>query len=108
MTQQVLRIWRGSTAPEKADDYEDYLLRTGMPGYRGTPGNRAAYFTRRSLGSTVEFCMVTVWDDLDAVRAFAGDDPERAVFYPEDDAYLVDRELVVSHYDVFATGDDVR
>jgi hypothetical protein len=39
---------------------------------------------------------------MDAVRAFAGDDPERAVFYPEDDRFLVDRELTVSHYTIYA------
>jgi hypothetical protein len=39
---------------------------------------------------------------MDAVRAFAGEDPERAVFYPEDERYLVERDLTVTHYDVVA------
>ena len=36
---------------------------------------------------------------MDAVRGFAGDDVEKAVFYPEDERFLVDRELTVSHYE---------
>jgi len=43
---------------------------------------------------------VTMWESMDAVRAFAGDDPERAVYYPEDDEYLLEREPTVSHYEV--------
>jgi heme-degrading monooxygenase HmoA len=100
----ILRIWRGKTRSERADDYEDYLGRTGLPGYLETPGNTSAYFTRRDLGDAVEFCLVTTWADMDAVKAFAGERPDQAVFYPEDDDYLIDRELVVSHYEIFATG----
>jgi hypothetical protein len=37
---------------------------------------------------------------MDAVKAFAGDDPERAVFYPEDDRFLIERDLTVAHYEV--------
>lgn len=46
--------------------------------------------------------MFSLWDSMDAVRRFAGDDPEIAVFYPEDDRYLVDRDLTVRHYEVDA------
>ena len=100
----ILRIWRGTTLRERADDYADYLTRTGLPGYLRTPGNTSVACTRRDLGDTVEFCMVTTWTDIEAVKAFAGADPDVAVFYPEDDDYLVDRELTVSHYEIFATG----
>jgi hypothetical protein len=37
---------------------------------------------------------------VDAIKAFAGDDHERAVFYPEDDRFLVERDLRVRHYEV--------
>jgi heme-degrading monooxygenase HmoA len=76
----ILRIWRGKTLSERADDYADYIASTGLPGYLNTPGNTSAVFTRRDLGDKVEFCMVTTWTDMDAVRAFAGPDPEVAVF----------------------------
>jgi heme-degrading monooxygenase HmoA len=55
----------------------------------------------RDLGDgTTEVITVSWWDDLDSIRGFAGDDIEVAVFYPEDDNYLVDRETRVNHFEV--------
>jgi heme-degrading monooxygenase HmoA len=98
----IVRTWRGWTRPEDAAAYETYLMRTGFPHYTSTPGNRGAYFTRRESGDRTEFFLITFWESWEAVRQFAGDDPGAAVFYPEDDAFLVDRELTVDHYEVFA------
>ena len=47
---------------------------------------------------------ISHWESLGAVRAFAGDDVEKAVFFPEDERFLVDREVTVSHYEI--TGKD--
>jgi hypothetical protein len=99
--QHVLRIWRGVTSTDRADDYEDYLNRTGLVGYTETPGNMCAYFSRRDIDNGVEFCLVTVWESLEAIKGFAGPNPEIAVYYPEDDEFLVEREPKVSHYQVF-------
>jgi hypothetical protein len=44
--------------------------------------------------------MFSLWDSLEAVKAFAGEDYETAVFYPEDDCYLVERDEVSSHFEV--------
>jgi heme-degrading monooxygenase HmoA len=73
---------------------------TGIAGYVATPGNRGAWMLRRDIGELTEFVMFTLWDSLDAVKAFAGDDYETAVFYPEDDRYLVEREETSTHYEV--------
>jgi catechol 2,3-dioxygenase-like lactoylglutathione lyase family enzyme/heme-degrading monooxygenase HmoA len=97
----IARIWRGWTRTQDADDYVAYLRATGIPAYRATPGNRAAYILRRSDGDRTEFVTLTFWISLDAVKAFAGEDVEQAVFYPEDDRFLVDRETTVTHFDVF-------
>jgi heme-degrading monooxygenase HmoA len=99
----LIRIWRGWTRPEDTAAYEKYLLRTGFAEYTATKGNQGAYFTRRESGDRTEFLLITLWDGWDAVREFAGDDPERAVFYPEDDRFLIDRELTVTHHEVFAS-----
>jgi heme-degrading monooxygenase HmoA len=71
---------------------------TGLAAYRSTPGNRGAWMLRRDVDDRTEFVMFTLWDSLDAVKAFAGEDYEKAVFYPEDDRYLIERDLVSSHY----------
>lgn len=48
--------------------------------------------------------LVTLWDSWEAIRAFAGTDVERAVFYPEDERYLIRRDLTVMHYEVLGEG----
>jgi hypothetical protein len=40
------------------------------------------------------------WDNRESLVAFAGDDIDHAVFYPEDDQYLIDRETTVKHFTV--------
>jgi heme-degrading monooxygenase HmoA len=96
----IARIWRGWTRTEDADEYVAYLQTTGIPAYRATPGNRAAYILRRTGGDRTEFVTLTFWTSLEAVKAFAGEDVEQAVFYPEDDRFLVDRETTVTHFEV--------
>jgi heme-degrading monooxygenase HmoA len=96
----VARIWRGAVRSADADEYADYIRRTGIAAYLATPGNRGAWMLRRDLGDKTEFVTFSLWDSLDAVKAFAGDDYERAVFYPEDDRYLIERDATSSHYEV--------
>jgi heme-degrading monooxygenase HmoA len=96
----VARIWRGAARAADADAYAEYMRRTGIAGYRSTPGNRGAWMLRRNVGDKTEFVMLTLWDSVDAVKAFAGEDYERAVFYPEDDRYLIERDLTSAHYEV--------
>ena len=96
----IARVWRGWTAKEDGDAYVEYLKATGMKESRETPGNRGVYVLRRSQGEREEFVTVTLWESLEAVASFAGDEVERAVFFPEDDRYLVERELSVAHYEI--------
>ncbi|HEX6330071.1 MAG TPA: antibiotic biosynthesis monooxygenase [Actinomycetota bacterium] len=97
----IARTWRGWTRNEDADAYVDYLLASGIGESRATEGSRGAYILRRADGDRTEFFTVTLWESLDAVKNFAGDDIDRAVFFPEDDRFLVDREAVAVHYEVF-------
>jgi len=96
----IARTWRGWTAAADADGYVEYLHQTGVKGYRETTGNRGVFLLRRISGDRAEFLFVTLWESMEAVRAFAGDDESVAVFYPEDDAFLVDRERHADHFDV--------
>jgi heme-degrading monooxygenase HmoA len=97
----VVRTWRGRTRAEDADRYAEYVAETGLKEYRATPGNRGAWIVRRTEGDRCEFVTVSVWDSLDDIRGFAGDDVGRAVFYPEDDEFLVERELTVDHWELW-------
>jgi heme-degrading monooxygenase HmoA len=96
----IARIWRGITLKEKADDYLAYLHETGLKDYAKTPGNRGVTVLRREQGEHCEIMLVSMWDSMDAVRAFAGENPERSVYYPEDDQYLLQMEPLVRHYEI--------
>jgi len=96
----IARTWRGATRAEDAEAYLDYLHRTGFRGYRETPGNLGAFGLRRVADGRAEFVIVSFWDSEDAIRRFAGDDIERAVFFPEDERFLIERDEHVEHFEV--------
>jgi heme-degrading monooxygenase HmoA len=96
----IARIWRGTTLAADAAAYNDYLRGTGLKAYRSTPGNRGAWILWREVGDRAEFLAVSFWVSHEAIRAFAGDDIEQAVFYPEDDRFLVERGPTAEHYQV--------
>ena len=96
----IVRIWRGWTRPEDTEAYADYILATGIAEYTATPGNEGAYLISRRDGDRTEFLTVSFWGTEEAIVAFAGDEIDRAVFYPEDDRYLIDRETTVRHFTV--------
>ncbi len=96
----VARIWRGATRASDADAYVEVLRATGVKDLRATEGNRGVWVFRRIHGDRADFLVLSLWESLDAVRRFAGDDAEKAVFYPEDEAYLVEHETAATHYEV--------
>lgn len=96
----IARLWRGCTTVADADRYTEYLRTTGLAEYARTTGHRETITLRRVRDGRAEFLLVSLWESMDAVRAFAGADPERAVFYPEDDRYLVERDERVMHFEV--------
>jgi heme-degrading monooxygenase HmoA len=98
----IARIWKGAVGAEDANAYASYMERTGIPGYAQTPGNLGVYMLRRPIGERCEFVMLTFWESLEAVKGFAGDDYETAVFYPEDDRFLVERDERASHFEIAA------
>ncbi len=95
---------RGALRPEDAEAYADYIDATGMKEYASTPGNRGAWMLQRPVGDLMEFVTFSLWDSLDAIKAFAGEDYETAVFYPEDDRFLVERDLKCTHWEVVRGG----
>ena len=101
----IVRTWRGATRAEDADAYLDYLRRTGLAEYSGTSGNRRVLGLRRIVQDRAEFLLLSFWDSEESVRRFAGDDVERAVFYPEDDRFLVERDEHVNHYELVFESD---
>jgi heme-degrading monooxygenase HmoA len=96
----IARTWRGVVRAQDADAYAAYVQRTGIEGYERTPGNRGAWLLRRTEGERTEILTLSFWESREAIEGFAGPDIEQAVFYPDDDQFLIDRDLTVSHYEV--------
>jgi heme-degrading monooxygenase HmoA len=96
----LARTWRGATKAEEADRYLDYLHQTGLAEYRKIEGNRGVLALRRVANGQAEFLLVSLWDSESAIRQFAGADIDRAVFYPEDEQFLIERDDHVTHYEV--------
>jgi heme-degrading monooxygenase HmoA len=97
---QIARLWRGSTKADDADRYLEYLRATGLAEYARTAGHVDTLTLRRVHDGRAEFLLVSVWHSMEAVREFAGADLERAVFYPEDERYLVERDERVTHFEI--------
>jgi hypothetical protein len=95
----IARRWRGRTRPADLDPYLDYLERSGVPALRATSGNRGVLVFRHldESGDGATFEVVSLWRNLDDIRAFAGDDITVARLFPEDDRYLIERELTCRH-----------
>src|SRR5690242_2255482 len=98
----IARIWRGITLAERADAYIAHLDETLLKDVAATPGNRGVTVLRRLQGEHSGIVLISLWDSMDAVRAFAGENPERSVYYPEDENYLLEMEPLVRHYEVAA------
>ena len=71
------------------------------PDYGSVAGLNNLFFTRRNEGDVAHFLLVTVWDSINSVRNFAGENPDIAKYYPEDDGYLLEKEKYSQNYEVF-------
>jgi heme-degrading monooxygenase HmoA len=96
----IARTWRGATKADDAERYLDYLHQTGLAEYRKIDGNRGVLALRRVTQGQAEFLLISLWDSESAIRQFAGANIERAVFYPEDEQFLIERDDHVTHYEV--------
>jgi hypothetical protein len=95
----IARIWRGETRAADADAYLGVLRATGLPDYLATPGNCGVSVLTRQRGDKTEFTLLTLWESAEAICGFAGEQMERARYYPEDDRYLLYKTPTVEHWD---------
>jgi heme-degrading monooxygenase HmoA len=93
-------LWHGRTPKGKADSYLDYVRKTGVRAQTAVPGNRGDFVLRRIEGDVAHFIVLSLWDSRDAIRRFAGENPDVAVYYPEDGEYLLEMPPDIEHYEV--------
>lgn len=98
----IMRIWRGEVPTQRAAEYLARMTPTAMSDYRRVHGNRGAWVLSRSNGAVTEVATLSLWESLESIRAFAGDEPERARYYDFDPAYLTSLPETVEHWEVHA------
>lgn len=98
--QVIARLWHGRVPAAKARAYREFLNARAIPDYRSVRGNLGVHILERVEGDVAHFVTLTFWESMEAIRAFAGDDIERAKYYPEDRDFLLEFEPTVVHYTV--------
>lgn len=82
------------------------MKRKAIPDYQGTKGFVKLTFLRRLEGDIAHFTLITYWESLEVIKNFAGQEYEKAKYYPEDEKYLLEFEDKVVHHEVFADSDE--
>ena len=96
----IVRMWHGKVPTSKAKAYREFVNARAIRDYQSVDGNLSVHILERVEGDITHFITLTFWRDLDSIRAFAGDDVEKAKYYPEDEEYLLEFEPEVVHYEV--------
>lgn len=96
----IIREWRGRTHRSRAGEYPAHFRNIVVPELRNVPGFVAATLSKREEGERIEFVVLTRWQSLEAIRAFAGADLEHAVVEPGAVAALTDYDRTVRHYEI--------
>jgi hypothetical protein len=94
------RRWHGRVPSAKAEAYLELSRDVGLADYRSTPGNIAAWCLHRRDGDVVHVEMFTLWEDIEAIRCFAGDHLTKAKYYDFDPDFLLELEPEVVHFEV--------
>ncbi len=98
----IARIWHGRTKVEDYEAYTEFTKSRAIPDYRNTNGFLKLVFLRNMSENAGHFTLITFWENLEVIKNFAGEDVEKAKYYPEDENFLLEFEEKVVHYEVFA------
>ena len=97
----IVRMWHGMVEVSKADEYAEFMKERAVPDYSSVDGLKKLLFLRNVEADVAHFLLVTYWKSMEAVKKFAGDHPEKAKYYPEDDDFLLEKEETSVLYEVF-------
>jgi quinol monooxygenase YgiN len=98
----ILRSWGGRVPLDRAEAFVRHLSRTGVADYRRRPGCREVRLLRRDHDGWAHFQLESLWTDMGAIRAYAGERPERAVLYPDDERFGLVPDATVTHFELVA------
>ena len=96
----IVRTWMAYAKPENARAYRDHLTAHVIPKLQKLHGFHGLELCSAQRGDLVELLVISRWQSMDAVKAFAGPKPEKAVVEPGAKAVLEEFDDVVFHYEV--------
>ena len=96
----IERHWKGIAKTQAAGNYIQHLQTKTFPHLSGLAGFIKASILKRSVDKGVEFLIVTVWESIDSIKAFAGEQVEVANVPPEAREMMVEFEPKATHYEV--------
>jgi heme-degrading monooxygenase HmoA len=99
----IVRTWRGRASKTRPEAYPAHFNRNVLPELRAVPGFVSAMLLRRDTTDGYDFFVITTWDSLDAIKAFAGTVYEKAVVEPGAIAALASFDETVNHYELLGT-----
>jgi heme-degrading monooxygenase HmoA len=94
----IIRVFRPTIHPGKEDEFEAFLRETAVPLVSQQSGLVAQHVGKPRASSSTEYLYVSVWDDVESIRAFAGERWQEAVITP-DEAHLL-KDTWIGHYEV--------
>jgi heme-degrading monooxygenase HmoA len=95
----IVRLWRGRVHPDQLGAYRSHLTVTVRPALQGIDGFVSMRLLERPVGELIECLVMTEWRSWSAIRAFAGDDPSRAVVEPAARQVLAEYDDRVEHFE---------
>ena len=98
----IARIWHGWTSFDNADTYEALLKKEIFPSIqnRNIKGYRKISLLKRTLENEVEFITIMLFDDLSAVKEFAGKDYEKSYVPDKAQKILLRHDKFSQHYEI--------
>jgi heme-degrading monooxygenase HmoA len=99
----ISRQWKGIAKSSDAQRYISHLREDTFPKLANIEGFISASILQRTMPTGEEFLIATVWESIDAIKHFAGDDPDVAVVPAAVQAMMVEYEKGVSHYAITET-----
>jgi heme-degrading monooxygenase HmoA len=96
----ISRHWRGIAHKTRAEDYIIHLRQETIPALATISGFKKASVLSRNTDGGIEFLVITEWESLDAIKAFAGEEPAKAVVPEKVQAMMIDYDREVIHYEI--------
>lgn len=96
----IVRTWHGCVPAARADAFAEHLRNTGEDHTKSIAGNLGVAVRRMTFGGWEHFFFATWWVSLEAIKAFAGENYQLAVHYPDDERFELVADPYVFHHEV--------